>query len=160
MKQFLKIICTKKKIKLKKASQDYPIYMPRLDTSVHGFINWEWSTINILNFIKAFDEPYIGASTFYKGKLVHLKEPEIIYKGKVFHPFQSGIIVHKTNKFICVATCNGIIKVTKLTDSKGKLLNIKIIKIVERFYTPLIFLENAKQKRAFHTGRGVKIKYA
>ena len=32
-------------------------YWPRIDTESHGWINWNWSGEEILNFIKAFDDP-------------------------------------------------------------------------------------------------------
>ena len=132
--------------------------MPRLDTNTHGFIDWGWKGSDILNFVKAFDKPHIGASTFYRGNIIHLQDPLIINRKKKFHPFQSGIIIHKTNKCIHIAVCNGILKITKLSNFKGNAVDFKHIKLGERFHTPIKFLEYAKQKRSIHTGNGVIIK--
>ena len=132
--------------------------MPRLDTKTHGFINWAWKGDDILNFIRAFDKPHIGASTFYKNKLVHLQNGKIINKKKIFHPFQSGIIIEVSNKCLNIAICNGILKIFKITNSRGKEISLEHIKLGERFHTPIKFLEDAKQKKSLHTGKGIKIK--
>ena len=43
--------------------------MPKLDTKIHGFINWSWNAKDITSyFCKVFDHPFIGASTFMKEK--------------------------------------------------------------------------------------------
>ena len=42
--------------------------MPKLDTRIHGFINWSWNAKDIATFAKVFDHPFIGASTFMKEK--------------------------------------------------------------------------------------------
>ena len=52
LKKFLEMMSIKKKFKLKKVNKDKSVYMPRLDTNTHGFIDWALSVDNILNFIK------------------------------------------------------------------------------------------------------------
>ena len=157
LKQFVYMISKKKKLKFQKVNKKNSIYMPRLDTNTHGFVDWSWRGTDILNFIRAFDKPHAGASTFYKNRLVHIKKAKIIDKNKIFHPFQSGIIISATDQNICVAICNGILKLSELTNIRGKKIVLKDIKLGERLHTPIEFLENAKQKRALHTGSGIKI---
>ena len=36
-----------------------PTYWPQLDTEIHGWIGWSWSGNDIVNFIKAFGDPYL-----------------------------------------------------------------------------------------------------
>ena len=109
--------------------------------------------------IKKKDEPHNGASTFYKNRLVHIKKAKIVDKNKIFHPFQSGVIISVTDLNICVAVCNGILKLSELRNNRGKKIVLKDIKLGERLHTPIKFLENAKQKIALHTGSGIKIKH-
>ena len=160
LKQFVHKISKKKKLKFLRINKKNSIYMPRLETNTHGFIDWSWGGNDILNFIRAFDDPYTGASTFYNNRLVHIKKAKIIDKNKIFHPFQSGIIIRATDQYICVAICKGILKLSELTNIRGKKIVLKDIKLGERLHTPIKFLENAKQKRALHTGQGIKINNA
>ena len=44
--------------------------MPRLDTQIHGFIDWNWTAKHIVDFINAFGSPYQGATTFIKKKVL------------------------------------------------------------------------------------------
>ena len=69
--------------------------MPRLNTKIHGFIDWNWKAKHIVDFVNAFDEPYQGASTFIKGKKYLLKNAKLLKHKINFHPFQSGIIFKK-----------------------------------------------------------------
>ncbi len=58
-------------------------YFPRLNSSINGYINWQWSTIDIIKFCNAFDKPYRGASTFLNGRRVFLKNVSLYKKKKI-----------------------------------------------------------------------------
>jgi methionyl-tRNA formyltransferase len=160
LKRLVNMVNKRKQPRLRKINNRNSIYMPRLDTKTHGFINWEWKGIDIFNFIRAFDQPYSGASTLYKNKLIHIQKVDLIDKHKIFHPFQSGIILRINTKSVYLAINNGILKISKITDKKGNIINFKNIKLGERFHTPIKFLENAKKKKSLHLGQGIKIKNA
>ena len=49
---------------LKYQSNNIGRYNPPLNTLKDGYINWNMSSFNLYNFIRAFDDPHIGASTF------------------------------------------------------------------------------------------------
>ena len=51
-----------------KQNEGSSVYMPRLHTLTNGFINWDWSSKEIGLFIRAFDDPHEGASTFIDSK--------------------------------------------------------------------------------------------
>ena len=133
--------------------------MPRLDTATHGFINWEWNGHDIYNFIRAFDEPYMGASTFYKNKKIYLSNVKILEIKKTFHPFQSGLIVRKDKKSIYIAMRNGLLKISTIKNENFKKYNISYFNLGERLHTPSNILDKAKTGKSSHTGKGIKITY-
>src|SRR5439155_21483155 len=49
---------------LSMVQEEFSVFLPRLNTQRHGFIDWSWHSEEIERFIRAFDEPYPGASTF------------------------------------------------------------------------------------------------
>lgn len=136
-------------------SEYFSTYWPRLATEYHGFIDWNWTLEEIELFIRAFDEPYQGASTFIKDKHVFVKNCYINFNDGRFHPFQQGIVYRKNNESIFVATKNGTLIVRNIVDEKGKSF-INQINLGDRFYTPLKFLERAKKFRALYTSDGLK----
>ncbi len=85
-------------------------YFPRLLSKKNAFINWSWSTKEIIDFCNAFDSPYSGAMTFYKKNKIFLKNVSLFQKKK-FHPFVSGIIIKIIKSDIYVVTNEGIIKI-------------------------------------------------
>ena len=66
IQKFLNIVFNKKKMKKIKKLNSNKIYMPRLNTKVHGFINWNWKAEDISSFARVFDKPFVGASTFFR----------------------------------------------------------------------------------------------
>ena len=67
-------------------------YWPRLNTNIHGWIDWSWSLEEIERFICAFDHPYTGAKTFLEGHQVVLRNCRTEYSEGRFHPFQTASI--------------------------------------------------------------------
>ena len=154
---FLDIIFKKKKILfLKKNLIKNRVYMPRLNTLVHGFIDWNWSAKDIAIFCSVFDDPYAGASTFLEKKRVFLKKVSYHQHKINFHPFQYGIIFNKSNSKIFVACKSGYIK-AEIFSNKNIIKPNKII-LGRRLYTDQIHLDEAKKKRSAHTGKGIKVK--
>ena len=70
------------------------LYFPRLHTAANGWINWQWSAVEIERFCNAFDEPYPGAGTFCKDVEVRLRDVSLAQGESVScHPFSAGLIV-------------------------------------------------------------------
>ncbi len=120
-------------------------YFPRLQTSIHGYINWEWNCDEIFKFCNAFDEPYLGARTFLNDTLVIIKKVSKIKNKINYHSFCSGLIIRKNDAGIFVATKGGILKIEYITDSSGK--NISNLFEGDRFNTPIKYIENSRTKR-------------
>ena len=125
-------------------------YWPRLNTKKHGFIDWSWKGFEIKQFIDAFDDPYEGASTFVNGLQLFLKKCEIMPSKKTFHPFQYGIIYHKTDSKIYVAAQKCSLIISCISDCDGENAFRKI-NLGDRLYTPQKYVEESFCKRVFYS---------
>ena len=152
---FLSLILSGKQIKFYPQKKSDSFYFPLLNTKINGVIDWSWKCSDIDIFIKAFDDPYDGASTRYKNKLVHLKGSEVISTEREFHPFQNGIIIKKDNKGVYIASIGGILKVESFFDENN--CNITDdVKLGERLYSPTSMIENSMQEKARYGPHGLK----
>ena len=141
-----------KKIIGKKQNSNYSIYMPRLNTPTHSFINWSWNGKEVVSFINAFSDPFQGARTFIGKELFIIKNAKLHKEKQLFHPFQIGIIYRIDKKYIYVVAKEICIKIEKFSKINSKSL------IGKRFYTPVKFLESALQSRAIHVPQKIRIK--
>ena len=111
-------------------------YNPRINTKVNGWINWDMNSYDLVNFINAFDDPYIGASTYIKNKQrVYIKKVQL-HGGEVQnHPFMSGLIFRHERKWIAVSSPdqNSII-IERVLNKDGKNI-LPELKEGDRFYT-------------------------
>ena len=113
-------------------------YFPRLLSKKNAFINWSWSTKEIIDFCNAFDSPYSGAMTFYKKNKIFLKNVSLFQKKK-FHPFASGIIIKIIKPYIYVATKEGIIKIGECLKSQTNIN--KSMRQGQRLITPHKYID-------------------
>lgn len=133
----------KKEKKIKHQIKKNRFYMPRLDTKTHGYIDWTWSSKEIVDFISAFGKPHEGAKTYIKNKKIFLTSECKRYSSFLTpHPFQYGIVYKKDNKFIYVLVKDGSIKI-KLDSSLSA-----NARLGSRFYTPIKYLDRAMLYRA------------
>lgn len=135
--------------------ETFSIYFPRLNTELQGFINWDWRVEDIEVFINAFDDPYMGASTYLNGKLVRLKSCYSTKIDGVFHPFQSGIIYRIYENRIFIAGKGGALIIEEINDKGGNYI-LDDLQIGDRLYTPEKCLEKAKTTRIVYTSRGLE----
>jgi len=153
--RFFDAVDEKKEFDLIKQQESFGIYWPRLNTAMHGYINWTWSLENIEKFICAFDDPYQGASSFVNGSKVRLKKCCSVYMDGGFHPFQKGFIYRITDMAVFVAAEQGSLMVCSITDENGD--NVRnSLHVGDRFFTPSACLEEAIQYRAVYTPKGLK----
>jgi methionyl-tRNA formyltransferase len=152
--KFLSRIIKNKKFKEIKQNESDSIYMPRIDTNTHSYINWLWTKNEILNFIRAFDKPFNGTRTFLGKKKCILTNAKIIKSPIKFHPYQSGIIVRESKNFCYIAVNKGILRanISFLSSQKPKSI------IGKRLHTPIEFLESSLKSSASHTPNSIVIK--
>lgn len=91
------------------------------------WINWEWPSERIHNFIRALTTPGPGAQTFYSEETVTILKTEIIpcaprYLG------QPGEIVGRDNKGVIVKTGDSTIRVTQIAnlDANGLPVSVRV----------------------------------
>jgi methionyl-tRNA formyltransferase len=135
-KEILVALKNKKKFILKHQQKSLRRYNPRINSNINGWIDWDMSSHDLVNFIDSFGNPYIGASTYIKKKQrVFIKEVHLHGAELPNHPFMSGIIYRKQNNWIVVSTkdSNSLI-IEKVLDNKGKNI-IEKLKEGDRFYT-------------------------
>lgn len=142
-----------KKIKTNNIN-DQESYFPRLNTDIHGYINWKLNINYLQKNIRAFSKPYPGAKTFIRGQEVRIFNCEIL-KEKIFHPFLAGLVLHQKNDHYHVAAEGGLL-IVKKDDISLKNENLEI-NLGDRFYTPINYLEKALTTRVFFTPEGQKI---
>jgi len=129
-----------KKQKNKKAT-----YWPRLASSVHGWINWNWSADHIVQFCRAFGPPYNYAKTCKGNHIVKIIDASKNSRKK-FHPFQVGLIFRKSNSHYYIAANGGALKI--------KVITAKPLKLGDRLFTPTQKLEEAMLTRVQYTPSG------
>lgn len=131
-------------------------YFPRLKADLNGGINWDIDGFDIELFIRAFDEPYSGAFTFWRNKKIYLKKC-FFQSDQVTHPFQWGIVYRKfisdSLTYMAVAVKNGTIFIQKVTDENHKDMFTEI-SVGDRFYTDAESLLQAK-RRTIKTKNGL-----
>ncbi|MFC7071591.1 hypothetical protein ACFQJ7_16910 [Halovenus rubra] len=130
-------------------------YWPRLSTEEHGYLDWEWSLEEIVQFIRAFSDPYEGAKTFVNGTEVRLKQCESFQGDGTFHSFQTGVLYRKDDQRGYIATPDGSLIVESIVDEDGTDM-LPTIALGDRFYTPTEQLEQAKKTRVYFTPKGMR----
>lgn len=96
-------------------------YWPRLNATFNAQIDWSWPGEDIELFIRAFDEPYAGVQTLWRGKTVWLKKA-FFQKDANYHPFQWGLIYRhrklQNTSYLAIAVKGGTLYVESCLDNK------------------------------------------
>ncbi|XDZ70391.1 formyltransferase family protein [Alphaproteobacteria bacterium LSUCC0744] len=123
-------------------------YWPRLNTEIHGWIDWSWGLEDIFKFCNAFSDPFVGARTLINGVVVEIREVAVDLS-KNFHPYQNGMVFRISDGFH-VAHRDGILKIIDLHffESSVKITN------GDRFFTPQALLEQAALRRIQYSPSG------
>ncbi len=110
-------------------------YWPRLHTPTQAWIDWRWSAPNIERFICAFDEPYDGAQTSWRGRTVRLKQAFANAEDGMFHPFQAGLVYRNNGRWLCIACEGGSVVVERIEGEGGESL-MSSVRVGDAFATP------------------------
>ncbi len=110
-------------------------YWPRMHTPTHGWIDWNIDVEMLDRFVCAFDDPYPGAHTTWRGKTVRLKKSQRHTYDGIYHPFQWGIVYRNNGRWLNVAANGGSIILESVVDEDGNDI-LADIKPGTRFFTP------------------------
>jgi methionyl-tRNA formyltransferase len=147
IREFLDQVKAGKDFEYRKPDESQSLFLPRLHTLTHGWIDWSWSGRDIERFICAFDEPSAGASTRLGGVRVHLKGAALDESEEAFHPFQSGLVTRTTaEEGFVIATQSGHLKVKTITAARDERLP-QPPQMGDRLFTPSVDLESALNVR-------------
>ena len=139
---FIKPLLRRSKHIVPKAQQNYlSTYWPRLNTPIHGWIDWNYGVVELERFILAFDSPYEGAKTVLNGQTVFIKDVLVDHSDPQFHAFQSGLIYRKGVSWLCVCAIGGSLLIGNIRDENGKNI-FDSVKLGDRFWTPSEYLDN------------------
>lgn len=156
---FIHQLKNEKKFNLMHQPKYLGYYLPKLNTSKNGYINWDLSSLELYRFICAFDDPYEGASTFLNNDIknkIFLKDVFLHSNVLNTHSFMKGIVINKEKDWIEVCTEGStVLLIKKVLDKQGNNI-IKKIKKGDRFFTPNKYLEEAKLFRAKYTSKGLE----
>lgn len=133
-------------LNLSEQQQYLSSYWPRLYAKLNAWIDWTWSGEQIELFVRAFDEPYSGAKTLWRNKIINLKNA-FYQSDSNYHPFQFGIVYRKINqaelKYLAIAVSGGTLYVQSVENESG-LTVLNDINDGDRFITPQDLLDEAK----------------
>lgn len=123
-------------------------YWPRLNATFNAWIDWNWHGEEIELLIRAFDEPYKGAQTLWRGKRVWLKKC-FFQQDANYHPFQRGLVYRfrqlSETAYLAIAVQGGTLFVESCVDDEGHDMMTNI-KEGDRLYTTDDNLVSAKQR--------------
>ena len=130
------------------------LYFPRLDTKANGWLDWQWSGIDIEIFCNAFDDPYMGAGTFWNGQEVRIRGVGFeSAPARHFHPYVAGLVVRRHADRLYIAVSGGLLVTDSVRTPEGAL--VSRIREGDRFATPADTLLNARAFRLRIDGRAV-----
>ena len=134
-----------------KQNENKASYFPRLHTLTNGCIDWGWERQEIIRFICAFDEPYIGAHTSCTRteKKLFLRKASAATDETYFHPYQFGLIYNICGEKIFICCKGGGICVEIVCDEAKEDVAKKLLP-GDRFYTSIKDLEESKSSRIYY----------
>ncbi len=152
-KTFIKKLISKEKFIVTKQNKNLGRHNPSLNTLKNGFIDWSMNSYDLYNFINAFDDPFLGASTFLNRKgfgRLFIKKVHLHGGDTGNHPFFSGIISRHSKNWISVSTKGKhMLLIEKVFNSKGENI-LEELNIGDRFFTPFKFIEESKYNQIFY----------
>jgi methionyl-tRNA formyltransferase len=123
-------------------------YWPRLNTHIHGWIDWSWGLEEIKSFCHAFSYPHGGARTLVNGDVLEIRNCSIEFEQK-FHPYQTGLIFRKTEDLF-IAHREGVLRISDYCHT----VPTTNITVGDRLYTPRQTLEAALSQRVQYMPSG------
>ena len=140
---FVKVILRKNNLDVIDQSETKAEYFPKLTTAENGRINFEWGVEEFSCFVRAFSDPYPGASFVYSDNVYRARAVQILQSALKLHPFCAGLIVNKSELGLHVALKDGIVALRELYDDMGQRIDFDVFRIGNRLWNPANELEKA-----------------
>lgn len=121
-------------------------YNKALDTKKNAWIDWSWSSENLIRFINAFDDPYEGAKTNINNQIVRIKKAQLHGGETASHPFMSGTIIRNDKTWIVVATSDHNCLLIEIVLNKNNKNIVAMLKAGNNFFTGIEQLNLSKIK--------------
>ena len=157
--KFINLLKKRHQFLLKEQPDYLGRYNPRLDSLSNGWINWNFNSYRLVEFINAFDNPYPGASTNVNNKKyarVFIKKVQLHGGDSSNHPFMTGLISRHDENWIVVSTSDqNMLLIEEVIDEKTNTNIMPLLKPGDRFFTPNSKLEDAKSDRIFFSAQGL-----
>ncbi len=122
------------------------LYFPRLHTASNGWIDFSWPSADILRFVRAFSDPYPGASFRYREACYRVRRASL-RNDVALHPFAIGLIVNRTRDAVHVAATDGIMAFTDIRTEDGAACAPERFRVGNRLWTSLADLSVALRFR-------------
>jgi methionyl-tRNA formyltransferase len=150
-----KVIASEFKFERKFQPHYNSTYYPRIDTQTHGWIDWSWAGYDLDKFILAFDDPYPGARTLWRGKTVILKKCQL-HVGEIgHHPFQKGIVIRNRKNWLVIALESEYSLVCEWVEDEQGSDILGSIREGDRFYTTTAQIQSAIESRVQFNANGL-----
>jgi methionyl-tRNA formyltransferase len=141
LKAFLRRLFENEPFQRQTQDEDLATYFPRLHTETHGYLDVSWPVDDAARFIRAFSHPYPGAISFLGNERIRLFDASVKKIDEPdFHPFQFGLVINRTKDQLEIAANGGRLVISEFSCQS-------MIKVGDRIYTPLSFIDAANMAR-------------
>lgn len=130
------------------------LYFPRLYSKENAYIDWRWNGEQIESFCNAFDTPYMGAATFWKGNEIRLHNVNFESSNHCFHPFTSGLVVRRYSGRVWVAVTGGLLELGSATKHNTESV-LADMKEGDRLSTPSEQIQKSLEYSAKFSSTGI-----
>lgn len=137
----------KNKLINEKQNDFFASYNKRLSGKINGWIDWSLDVDDLDRFIRAYGNPYGGASTFLSNTKVQIEDIEKSKNEAARHPEEVGNVLRKFHDYIVVSVNNGSLYIKKILKNKKNIINS--IKAGDKFYTKLNYLDSKNHRVLF-----------
>ena len=119
------------------------LYYPRLSTLTNGWIDFSWSQEELRRFVRAFSDPYPGASLRYGEQCYRVRRADLRNE-QALHPFCAGLVVNRLAGQVHVAVRDGVLALTGLHHEDGTPCDLRRFRVGGRFWTSAADLQLAR----------------
>lgn len=137
---------------LTKQNEANATYFPRLNTDVHGVIDWQWHGEEIERFVLAFSHPFPGAKTLFRDQTVRIFDARFRSDDQHDHSFFSGLICRIHGGELAAIVPGGLLMINESDMVASECPNVG-----DRFHSPAAWLDQALVSRSVYRPTGHRI---